>query len=149
MNPFDLKAALLARHGQHVVLIHFPIALFITGTAFDVVALWRGSRGLATAAYYNLLAAAVTVFPAVATGLLAWQLQLGGAKLKGNLRLHLLLALASSIAICLVWGQHFRARRTVRELASGGQLAAELATVFLVAFTAHLGGFVSGVNGPN
>ena len=84
MNPFDLKAALLARHGQHVVLIHFPIALFITGAAFDVVALWRGSRGLATAAYYNLLAAAVTVFPAVATGLLAWQLQLGGAKLKGT-----------------------------------------------------------------
>jgi uncharacterized membrane protein len=37
MNPFDLKAALLARHAQHVALIHFPIALFITGVAFDVV----------------------------------------------------------------------------------------------------------------
>jgi uncharacterized membrane protein len=30
MNRFDLKAALLARHAQHVVLIHFPIALFIS-----------------------------------------------------------------------------------------------------------------------
>ena len=38
MNPFDLKAALLARHAQHVVLIHFPIALFITSVAFDVIA---------------------------------------------------------------------------------------------------------------
>ena len=29
VNPFDLKAALLAKHAQHVVLIHFPIALFM------------------------------------------------------------------------------------------------------------------------
>src|SRR6266478_1689700 len=28
-NPFDLKAALLAGHAQHPVIIHFPIALFI------------------------------------------------------------------------------------------------------------------------
>jgi len=42
MNPFDLKSALLARHAQHVVLIHFPIALFITSVAFDVTALWNG-----------------------------------------------------------------------------------------------------------
>ena len=27
MNPFDLRSILLARHAQHVVLIHFPIAL--------------------------------------------------------------------------------------------------------------------------
>ena len=33
MHPFDIKAALLARHAQHVVLIHFPIALFIAGVA--------------------------------------------------------------------------------------------------------------------
>jgi uncharacterized membrane protein len=71
MNPFDLKAALLARHAQHVVLIHFPIALFITSVAFDVTAFWKGSRTLATAAYYNLFAAAVSALPAVATGLLA------------------------------------------------------------------------------
>jgi uncharacterized membrane protein len=40
VNPFDLKAALLAKHAQHVVLIHFPVALFITGVAFDLVAHW-------------------------------------------------------------------------------------------------------------
>jgi len=31
LNPFDLKTALLPRHAQHVVLIHFPLALFIAG----------------------------------------------------------------------------------------------------------------------
>jgi uncharacterized membrane protein len=40
VNPFDLKAALLAKHAQHVVPIHFPVALFITGVAFDLVAHW-------------------------------------------------------------------------------------------------------------
>ena len=35
VNPFDPKTA-LAKHSQHVVLIHFPIALFITAVAFDL-----------------------------------------------------------------------------------------------------------------
>jgi uncharacterized membrane protein len=149
MNPFDLKSALFARHAQHVVMIHFPIALFITGVAFDVMALWKGSRALATAAYYNLLAAAVSVLPALATGLLAWQLLLAGARLRGNLRLHLVLALLSSVAIWLVWGQHHRARRTPRQRMPAARLATELIAVFLVALTSHVGGFLSGVNGPS
>jgi len=28
LASFDLKTLLLARHAQHMVLIHFPIALF-------------------------------------------------------------------------------------------------------------------------
>jgi uncharacterized membrane protein len=148
MNPFDLKAALLARHAQHVVLIHFPIALFISSVAFDVVAFWNRSRALAAAAYYNLMAAAVSALPAVATGLLAWQLQLDGARLRGNLRLHLVLALLSSAAIWLLWWLHFRARRAQKQGTPAALLAAELATVILVALTGHIGGFLSGVNGP-
>ena len=27
MNPFDLKSVLLAKHAQHVAMVHFPIAL--------------------------------------------------------------------------------------------------------------------------
>jgi uncharacterized membrane protein len=60
VNPFDLKSALLAKHAQHVVLIHFPVALFIAGAAFDWLAQWTKRRELADAAYYNLLAAAVS-----------------------------------------------------------------------------------------
>jgi hypothetical protein len=40
MNPFDLKAALLAKHAQRPVIIHFPIALFIIGVAFDLFGIW-------------------------------------------------------------------------------------------------------------
>ena len=38
-NPFDIATVVLAKHAQHVVLIHFPIALFITAVAFDYLAL--------------------------------------------------------------------------------------------------------------
>jgi uncharacterized membrane protein len=63
VNPFDLKSVLLARHAQHVVLIHFPIALFLTAVAFDLVAQWTKRPGLADGAYYNLLVAAISTLP--------------------------------------------------------------------------------------
>ena len=84
VNPFDLKTALLAKHAQHVVLIHFPIALFITAVLFDFIAQWTRQRGLADAAYYNLSFAAVSTIPVIVTGILAWQFQLEGQKLKGH-----------------------------------------------------------------
>ena len=147
VNPFDLKTVLLAKHAQHVVLIHFPIALFITAAAFDLVTQWAKRRGLADAAYYNLLVAAISTIPVVATGLLAWRFQLEGQKLKGILLMHLLLACVSTVTIWLVWWIHFRARRRA-EILPSYRLAIELLGVGIIALTGHLGGFLSGVNGP-
>jgi uncharacterized membrane protein len=147
VNPFDLKTTLLAKHAQHVVLIHFPIALFITAVAFDLIAQWTKRRGLAHATYYNLLAAAISTVPVLATGLLAWQFQREGQKLKGILLLHLVLACVSTVMIWLVWWVHFRARRRTVFLPSY-RLALEVTAVAIVALTGHLGGFLSGVNRP-
>lgn len=147
VNPFDLKTALLAKHAQHVVLIHFPIALFISAVAFDLLAQWTKGRGLAETAYYDLLAAAISTFPALGTGVLAWQLQLEGQRLKGILLLHLMLACASATMIWMVWWLHFRARRKAEVLPSY-RFAMEFLAVALIALTGHLGGFLSGVNGP-
>ena len=147
VNPFDLKTALFAKHAQHVVLIHFPIALFITAVAFDLLAQWTKRRDLAQAAYYNLLAAAISTVPVLATGLLAWQFQLEGQKLKGILLLHLVLACVSTVMIWLVWWVHFHARRKTVYLPSY-RLALEVLAVGIVALTGHLGGFLSGVNLP-
>jgi uncharacterized membrane protein len=144
----DPKTVLAARHAQHVVLIHFPIALFIAGVAFDLLGQWRKRRILADVAYYNLLAAAWSTLPSFATGLLAWQLQLEGQRLKGVLLLHLMLACASSTMIWLVWRMHFRARR-LGEALPCRRVVIELLGVGLVALTGHLGGFLSGVNGPS
>jgi uncharacterized membrane protein len=147
LNPFDIKSVLLARHAQHVVLIHFPIALFMIGVAFDFVAQWKRKDTLATAAYYNLLVAAVSTLPVVATGILAWRWQLDGAKLKGNLQLHLILGIVSSVLIWLVWWVHYQARRRPGKVLPLYRLPVELVGILFVALTGHLGGFLSGVNG--
>jgi uncharacterized membrane protein len=147
VNPFDPKTVFLAKHAQHVVLIHFPIALFLTAVAFDLIAQWTKRTGLADSAYYNLLVAAISTLPVLATGILAWQFQLEGQKLKGMLLLHLVLACVSSAVIWLVWWVHFRARRRT-EVLPNYRLAFEFLGVALVGLTGHLGGFLSGVNGP-
>ena len=127
------------------MLIHFPIALFMSGALFD----WMGERRkqalLTTAAYYNLSVAAIFTFPVLATGILAWQLELEGQRLKGTLLLHLLLACVSSLLIWLVWWTHFRSRRSAAPLPNY-RLVLELLGVAVIGLTAHLGGFLSGVN---
>ena len=146
LNPFNLKAALLARHAQHVVLIHFPIALFMTAVLFDVMAYSTKRKALADAAYYNLLLAALSTIPTIATGVLAWQFQLEGQKLKGILLLHLVLAGVSSAMIWLTWWLHLRERRTSN--ISRYRIPVELLGIAIISLAGHLGGFLSGVNGP-
>jgi len=147
VNPFDLKTVLLAKHAQHVVLIHFPIALFISAVAFDLMAHCTKRSGLADTTYYNLLAAAISTFPVLATGILAWRFQLEGQKLKGVLLLHLVSACVSTAMIWLIWWIYFRARRRAKTLPHY-RLPIELLAVGIVALTGHLGGFLSGINGP-
>ena len=148
LNPFDLKAAVLAKHGQHVVLVHFPIALFLTGAAFDFATHWTRKATMAAGARLNLLAAAVSVLPTLATGVVAWQWQLAGQKLKGLLLLHLALGSASAVLICLVAWIKFRRRRATVPALPGDCLLLEFLTAILVALTSHVGGFLSGVNIP-
>jgi uncharacterized membrane protein len=144
-KAFDPQTVLLAKHAQHVVLVHFPIALFLTGVAFDWAGRWTRRKALAETAYYNLLVAAASTLPVVVTGLLAWQFQLEGQRLKGILLLHLVLGCTSSVLICAVWWLHFRARR--RGAATSGYLwMVEAAGVAVVGLTGHLGGFLAGVN---
>src|SRR5882724_4099065 len=136
-NPFDLKAALLAGHAQHPVIIHFPIALFIASAVFEVLAVWRKQPVFASVAYYNLLGAAMTAPLAIATGLGAWRWQLEGAGLKGNLRLHLICAVTSvSLIFFLCW---LRSRLRARDIPPGsGYFAVTLLALLAITLTGHL-----------
>src|SRR5712691_5868156 len=96
VNSYDLRTVLLAKHAQHVVLIHFPMALFPAAVAFDYLGQWTKNRTLAAAAYFNLLLAAVSTVPVVATGFAAWQWALEGQKLNGILLMHLVQGCISS-----------------------------------------------------
>jgi uncharacterized membrane protein len=149
MHPFDIREVLLAKHAQHVVLIHFPIAAFIVGVTFDSIAQCTGRRPLAAAAYYNFVVAALSTLPVIATGLLAWQFQLEGQKLHGILLEHLVLGVASGTLICLVWYIHFRSRQLSEPALPFYRLPIEFLAVAIVAITGHLGGYLSGVNIPS
>ena len=148
MHPFDIKTVLFAKHAQHVVLIHFPIALFIIGVLFDFLAQWKKQPWLAAAAYYNLLVAAIATIPVVVTGILAWRWELEGQKLKGILLMHLVMGCVSSILIGVVWFIHRKTRRNHEQALPAYRLPIEAVAVVIVALTGHLGGFLSGVNGP-
>jgi uncharacterized membrane protein len=103
MSPWDPRAAILAKHAQHVVIIHFPIALLITGVVLDFIATLTHRKDLALAAYCNFCGALLAAVPAALTGLLAWQWELEGRRLKGILLMHLLSGSASLVLIAAVW----------------------------------------------
>lgn len=148
VHAVDFSGILFAKHAQHVVLIHFPIALCLTGVCFDLLALQRKAESLAGAAFYNFSVAALFVIPTIITGILAWQFQLEGARLRGNLLLHLALGVASGIMILAVWMVHFRLRRKHEVVSGNARVVIEAVAVLLVTVTAHLGGIVSGINTP-
>jgi uncharacterized membrane protein len=146
VNPFNLRSLVMAKHAQHVVLIHFPIALFITGVAFDLFSRGKRASQLASAAYFNLSLAAVSVFPVVATGLLAWQFALEGERIKGLLLLHMIAASFGALLVIASWWIHWQARKSDSSALPQYRVPVELLGVAAIALTAHLGGFLSGVN---
>ena len=140
-SPFDPSSIFHARHAQHVVLIHFPIALFLIGVLLDLLARIKKDARLATAAQMNLTASAFCIFPAYVTGLLAWRFALEGQPLKGVLLYHFTLASASMTLIVTAWW--LRSRKQLPPIVL---LIVELAGAISISLTAHLGGFLSGVN---
>ena len=142
-NPFDPRTVLFAKHAQHVVLVHFPIGLCLTAVIFEALGKWRANASLLTASYYNQLAAAIASLPVVVTGLLAWHFQLEGARLQGNLLLHLIFGSLASVLMWAVVGLYRRKDAVGVRTRYGVQFL----TAIVISITGHLGGFVSGVNG--
>lgn len=146
VNPFDVRTVLLAKHAQHVVLIHFPIALFITGVGLDLLSKGKRESQLANAAYLNISIAAAMVVPAALTGILAWQFALDGKRLKGLLLFHIIAASVAALLVIASWGVHWRSRRLEPSVLPPYRIPVELLGAAAIALTAHLGGFLSGVN---
>ena len=146
-NPFDVKAALLQGHAQHPVIVHFPIALFIASAVFDILAIWRKQPVFSAVAYFNLLGAALTIPLAIATGLGAWRWQLEGARLKGNLQLHLICALTTGAIIFLLCWRRSRLRAN-GDSPRAGYFAVMALGLMMITLTGHIGGILSGVETP-
>ena len=146
MPPLDFRTIFLEKHAQHVVLIHFPIALFLSGVGIDFWAQWTKREEMKAVAHVNFLLAAIAVVPTVITGLIAWQWALEGQRLQGTLLLHLILGITSAIFIWWVWAIHFRARAKEENELPRYRLIVEFAGVATISLAGHLGGILSGVN---
>ena len=140
VNPFDLRTVILERHAQHVVFIHFPIALFTTGVLLDLLSGGKRDSQVAYATYLNLSLATAFLLPTLATGVLAWQFAFEGAKLEGLLLLHVVAALSATLLIMASWWLHWRTRRSKGPLLPRYRIPIELLGVAIIALTAHLGG---------
>jgi uncharacterized membrane protein len=57
-----------SQHSQHVVLVHFPIALFMTAAFFNLVVFSTKRLALPEAANYNFPAAAISTVPRLPRG---------------------------------------------------------------------------------
>lgn len=145
LSPFDVKAALFAKDAQHPVIVHFPIALFIISLLFDVLGAWKKNPALRTTATYNLIVAAFGGLFAVTTGLIAWQWQYGGAELKGNLRLHLILAIVTTGLLFLLWTLRTRQLKNPSAALTRLYFVLSLIALVLISLTGHIGGILSGV----
>ena len=111
---------------------------------------WRSgasNRFLQPVAYYNLLGAALTLPLAIATGLGAWQWQLEGATLKGNLLLHMICALTSAALILSLCWKRSRIRAK-GESPRPSYFVVMALGLMMITLTGHLGGILSGVETP-
>jgi uncharacterized membrane protein len=140
---FSLKALLFAKHSQHIILIHFPIALFITAILFEILALLRKDAMMRKVSDYNLTAAAVSSTFAFISGFIAWERLYDNGFPRGLGLYHMIGAGATvSLLFTLIF-----LRRGTKENQPRGK-AFWLVTVLAVAailFTAHLGGVLSGL----
>jgi uncharacterized membrane protein len=145
VNPFDPRSFLLAKHAQHVVLIHFPIALFMTGVGLDLLSGGKRHSQFASAAYLNLCVAAVDCTAGGHHGACWPGSSLLMARAQGVVAMACRRGLdCRAIGDCILVGA--LASAPIRTIAPRYRMPVELLGVAFIALTAHVGGFLSGVN---
>ena len=67
----ESKAKLLG-HPIHPMLVVFPLGLLVIACVFDAIALFGGSQGFYSVAYWNIVAGVVGALPAALFGWIDW-----------------------------------------------------------------------------
>jgi len=122
----------------------FPHRLYICAAVLRVIDRTTNRCRFADATSCNIFAA-ISTFPVLVTGALAWHPQLESQRIQGVLLRQHVLACVSSVMIWLTGWMHFRAPRLPGGLPKRC-LAIELLAVVAIVLTGHLGRFLSGVN---
>jgi uncharacterized membrane protein len=98
--PTPPPAELIPKHSFHPLIVHFPIGLFIFGAFLEFFGKWRKREDVRKLAFWNLGFGALASLIAVPTGIAAW-LRIGFT-LEGNLLIHLILAVTSTLMMLAV-----------------------------------------------
>jgi uncharacterized membrane protein len=146
-NPFSVQEVFFPTHAQHPIIVHFPIALFVFSLFLDVLGIRTRNRALNAAAYYNLVAAAVTGVLAVITGLLAWRFAFGGEPLTSDrwLFFHLVLGVITTLLMLALWAIRAKQPINADQPLSRAYIILGALTLCVISVTGHFGGIVSGI----
>ena len=91
------NTSLIPLHSFHPQIVHFPIALFLFGGFLEGMGMLRRRAAWRDAGFLCMVGASVTSFAAIATGLTA--MFRNEYALKGNVLIHLVLALSATTAM--------------------------------------------------
>lgn len=100
----------------HPILIHFPLALLLTGWALDLIQVWAKApqirSALQSASRWNFLIGGAALLPALATGWAAYQTVAHDAPSHAAMTLHRNLALASVAVFAALGAMVWLRRKT-------------------------------------
>jgi uncharacterized membrane protein len=132
--------SLIPLHSFHPQIVHFPIALFLFGGFLEGMGLWRRRTGWREAGFLCLTGASVTSLAAIATGLTA--MYRNEYALKGNVLIHLILALSATTAMAVTALVGRAAVKKEQERTGWLYWLALLIALLLVSITGHWGGIL-------
>src|SRR5829696_7808253 len=113
-------------HPVHPMLVMFPIALYVTGTIFDIIHLISDNDIFAEVGFWMITAGLIGAVLAAATGLLDWTKIPTGTRAKGVGLRHGLLNSIALVAFLISWG--IRVDRPAH-LPGGGLVVLEILAV--------------------
>jgi uncharacterized membrane protein len=119
------------------MVIVFPLALFVTATIFDLIALGSDNAAFDEVGYWNIAAGIVGAVVAALTGLLDWTGIPGGTRAK---RIGLLHGGANSVVLVLFVISWLTRVDNNAHAASAGLVIVQVLAVLISSFAAWLGG---------
>jgi len=124
-------------HPVHPMLIVFPLGLFVTGTVFDLIALFSDDAAFDQVGYWNIAAGMIGAVLAAVTGLLDWTAIPSGTRAK---RIGLLHGAANGVVLVLFLISWLVRMDNTDHRAGTGSVVIEVLAVALSGGAAWFGG---------
>lgn len=124
-------------HPVHPMLVVFPVALFVTGTLFDLFELITGNGTFAEVGFWPISVGLIGGVLAAVAGFADWTKIPAGTRAKRIGRVHGLLNAAVLVLFVIAWAVRLD---NTHHAASGGTFAVQVIGVVLLGASAWLGG---------